>query len=223
MSPPCEKISSPIQGSYLPIHPLDAHHPPAEQHFHNGNTVGGHYQFVPHGCQWTHAARRFHDPSSCLNRKKKVLIIGDSHGRAVYDGIVHRLSGQTSFLTHSGAHRAGSNEPTSVYKDFITHALSIPPSCNYSSSTSANANITKIFLISPPQPPRQDPWVISFKDHRTNVRLQHWRDITIPIAQEKGWVVVDQFALMMPVAWAPMLTDLNHYLTTDAFDPLLDE
>ena len=91
----------PIRGSYLPAHPLDILYPPFGFSDPIGTPVVGRYQFVPIGCEWKHAGRRFGDASKCTKTKKNVLVIGDSHGRVVYDAMLHRLQGNRDILTKS--------------------------------------------------------------------------------------------------------------------------
>ena len=95
--PPCTG-REPIAGSYLPTNPLDDIYPITPLITSLGKPVNGHYRFVPESCQWTHAGRRFMDPSSCTAPKRKVLVLGDSHGRIAYDSLVHRLSGRPDTL-----------------------------------------------------------------------------------------------------------------------------
>ncbi|KIO19788.1 hypothetical protein M407DRAFT_246055, partial [Tulasnella calospora MUT 4182] len=75
----------------------------------------------------------------------------------------------------------------------------------------------------PAAPPRTDEYVRKFADKRTNVRLQHWADLATEMAINAGWSVVDQFDLTLPHNLEPLLTDMAHYLATDAMDPIVDE
>jgi hypothetical protein len=106
-----------VPGSYLPQHPMDILYPPAplptsevggaSEATSNGIPVAGRYTFVPHGC--THdtnlkGGRRFSDPSlmaACTSHPKRVMVIGDSHGRVIADGLAHRLSGNPNIMTES--------------------------------------------------------------------------------------------------------------------------
>jgi hypothetical protein len=53
--------------------------------------------------------------------------------------------------------------------------------------------------------------------------LGFWRDLAVPLAQDYGWRVVDQFALTEPHIWETLHLDAAHFLATDALDPILDE
>jgi len=44
---------------------------------------------------------RFGDHTVCTQKKRKIFFMGDSHGRVVYDGMVHRLSGKNDVMTES--------------------------------------------------------------------------------------------------------------------------
>ena len=78
-------------------------------------------------------------------------------------------------------------------------------------------------MTSPAQPPRQGKYVRENNDHRTNVRLQHWRDLSLQLTQSHGWSTIDMFELTMPHHMEPMYSDMAHYLMTDAMDPIVDE
>jgi hypothetical protein len=99
--PPCSSTDA-VRGSYLPVHPLDAVRPLVPPPLSGtGFPTAGHYTFVPHGCRWAHAGLRFGDPWKCVESKKSVLVVGDSHGRVVADALGHRMAGRTSVLTES--------------------------------------------------------------------------------------------------------------------------
>lgn len=93
--------SFPIPGSFIPAHPLDVIYPPEVLPQPVGKPVVGRYSFIPESCKWRHAGLRFGDPSRCTQRHTKMLISGDSHGRVLYDSIVHRLQGRTDLLSDS--------------------------------------------------------------------------------------------------------------------------
>lgn len=81
----------------------------------------------------------------------------------------------------------------------------------------------RIYLTSPAWPARKDWWVYNFNDQRTNTRLRHWGALARPLAEERGWRVVDQFALSAPHIWELLFLDKAHFLGTDALDPIVDE
>ncbi|KAG8903882.1 hypothetical protein FRB99_002618 [Tulasnella sp. 403] len=41
------------------------------------------------------------DPTSCTQQRRKILFVGDSHGRVAFDGVIHRLEGNENILTRS--------------------------------------------------------------------------------------------------------------------------
>jgi hypothetical protein len=101
--PSCS-VTEPVYGSYLPVHELDRLYPPAPLPLSEtpGMPVAGQYRFAPHGCQWNHAGLRFSPHlDQCTAERKKVLVIGDSHGRVTADGIFHRLSGEREVMSAS--------------------------------------------------------------------------------------------------------------------------
>ncbi|KAE9411328.1 hypothetical protein BT96DRAFT_911943 [Gymnopus androsaceus JB14] len=98
--PACDS-SDPIQGSYIPLHPLDRLYPLHTNPEPQGVPVVGRYGFVPESCVWRHAGMRFGDHTVCTQKKRKIFFMGDSHGRVVYDGMVHRLSGKSDVMTES--------------------------------------------------------------------------------------------------------------------------
>lgn len=80
-----------------------------------------------------------------------------------------------------------------------------------------------IFLFAPAVVPRWDEWPAQFNDHRTNIRMQYWRDLSRKLAKEMGWMFVDQYELTLPHNFEPRHNDMAHYLATDAIDPIIDE
>lgn len=91
--PPCSG-AQPVRGGYLPSNRHDTIYPPFALPQHGYRFVAGHYDFVPEGCAWNHAGLRFRDHEPCTRQPRRVLVMGDSHGRVAYDSMVHRLSGQ---------------------------------------------------------------------------------------------------------------------------------
>jgi hypothetical protein len=91
----------PIQCSCLTAHPLDILYLPFGLSDPIGTSVVGRCQFVPIGCKWLHAGRGFRDACKCTKTKKNVLVMGDSHGRVVYDTMLHWLQGNQGILTIS--------------------------------------------------------------------------------------------------------------------------
>ncbi|KAG8976795.1 hypothetical protein FRC05_003145 [Tulasnella sp. 425] len=260
--------SGPIRGSYLPAHPLDILYPPITLPQGRNYPIVGRYNFVPESCQWRHAGTRFSNRiEQCTEKKRKVLFVGDSHGRVAWDVMIHRLSGHQDILTLSlkagsknttigntdfnflwdprgitlakpaaceemvgdadvvvvsvAAHLAASHQiSTSQYTQTLQSIFSTLSSCPHPPDLSKR---TLVYMTAPAAPPRTDEYVRKYADRRTNVRLQHWRDLGTDVALKAGWSVVDQFDLTLPHNLEPLHTDMAHYLSTDAMDPIVDE
>ncbi|TRM55581.1 hypothetical protein BD626DRAFT_524622 [Schizophyllum amplum] len=90
--PPCTG-DDPIRGSYYPANSLDVLWPEWNYPQPHGRPVGGRYRFMPHDCEWRHAGMRASTAHRCTRRRESVYMLGDSHGRIIYDGMVHRLNG----------------------------------------------------------------------------------------------------------------------------------
>ncbi|KAL1689736.1 hypothetical protein GGG16DRAFT_57138 [Schizophyllum commune] len=90
--PACTGLD-PIRGAYYPAHPLDVLWPEWNYPQPHGRPVGGRYRFMPHDCEWRHAGMRAASAHRCTRRKSSVYVLGDSHGRLMYDGMVFRLNG----------------------------------------------------------------------------------------------------------------------------------
>ena len=97
--PECSQ-TEPVYGSYIPVSYLEAHNPqgfdeplPANQNS---------YKFVPANCRFTHAGMRYAGHEACFSLPEvKVRVIGDSHMRVIFDGIVHRLKGNQDTMNQS--------------------------------------------------------------------------------------------------------------------------
>jgi hypothetical protein len=98
----------PIPGSFIPAHPLNILYPPEVLPQPNGKPVMGRYGFVPEACTWRHAGLRFSRSRHCTkkDRKMRMYITGDSHGRILYDAVRHRLERNTDTLFHD-VHEVG--------------------------------------------------------------------------------------------------------------------
>ncbi|KAL1739597.1 hypothetical protein HDZ31DRAFT_68776 [Schizophyllum fasciatum] len=92
---------APIPGSYYPAHPLDVLWPEWNYPQPHGRPLGGRHRFLPHGCEWRHAGMRPASAHRCTRRRASVLVLGDSHGRNVHDGMAHRLNGTRGVLHSS--------------------------------------------------------------------------------------------------------------------------
>ncbi|KAH7104542.1 hypothetical protein BKA62DRAFT_692573 [Auriculariales sp. MPI-PUGE-AT-0066] len=116
---PACSTSEPVYGSYIPVSYMETHNSlfnfyeplPANQNA---------YKFVPAGnCQYTHDGLRYTKHDGCFSQQKSsVLLHGDSHQRVLYDGLVHRLSGQQWTLDES--EKSGHKNATfdNLYLDF---------------------------------------------------------------------------------------------------------
>ena len=91
----------PTRGTYIPHHPLDLLDSPIQWPAPGGRRIGERYRFVPAGCKWKHAGMRFANIEACTEKRHHVLSIGDSHGRQLQDGLIHRLSGLPSVALES--------------------------------------------------------------------------------------------------------------------------
>ncbi|TRM65032.1 hypothetical protein BD626DRAFT_490686 [Schizophyllum amplum] len=101
MLPACSAIH-PVRGSYLPHHPLDLLDSPIQWAAPGGRRIGERYRFVPARCKWRHSGMRFANVEECTETRRHVMSIGDSHGRQLQDGLIHRLSGQPGVALESG-------------------------------------------------------------------------------------------------------------------------
>lgn len=101
--PSCHTLPRPLDGSYVPSPYLDLVHPPFPVPLDARFTrpTAGLYSFVPNGCEWKHAGRRFVDHTSCITGQHNAFLIGDSHARAVFDVVKHRLEGNDDVATVS--------------------------------------------------------------------------------------------------------------------------
>ncbi|KAJ7583977.1 hypothetical protein C8J56DRAFT_196072 [Mycena floridula] len=98
--PACNSSDS-VPGSFIPLHHLDRFYPQHQNPEPVGVPVVGRYGFVPESCEWKHAGLRFGDHSACTKKKRKIFLVGDSHGRVIFDSMAHRLSGHSDLLMES--------------------------------------------------------------------------------------------------------------------------
>lgn len=92
-----------FDGAYLPASPASLLHPHYRETLAESHTrfVGGYSTFVPLGCEWRHAGRRFSSHESCIEKEHKLMMIGDSHSRVLWDVVSNRLSGSKERILHS--------------------------------------------------------------------------------------------------------------------------
>lgn len=94
------RAGEPAPGVYVPVNKFDADFFPVK--IDNDQwTVANKYKFQPRECEWRHAGLKWADHEPCFERKRRVSIFGDSHARGLYDGLVHRMSGDTTFFRSS--------------------------------------------------------------------------------------------------------------------------
>ena len=77
-----------------------------------------------------------------------------------------------------------------------------------------------LFMGTPATPPRNDTFPRQVNDRSTNLRLEVWARLSVALARQEGWDVVDLFHYSAP--FTRETPDLAHYLMTDALDPMLD-
>lgn len=133
-----------------------------------------------------------------------------NHARECQD-----LEGLDAFGLSLGHHHAG-QASTAEYLQNLTTVFTNFASCPFQPKR-------KVFFAPPAQPPRQDNWIKTYKDHRTNIRLHYWSDLSTKLALEFGWSVVNQYSLTIHHHEEILSIDNAHYLASDAMDPIVDE
>lgn len=78
----------------------------------------------------------------------------------------------------------------------------------------------KVWLTSAPFPPWTRP---TRKERRTNAQLAYWNRITKRLVEERGWLVVDQFELGMPLVLEIVAGDGVHLSPSDAHAVIVDD
>ncbi|KAJ9127285.1 hypothetical protein QFC24_001523 [Naganishia onofrii] len=78
----------------------------------------------------------------------------------------------------------------------------------------------KVWLTSAPFPPWTKP---DRKERRTNAQLAYWNRVTKRILQERGWMIVDQFELGMPLVLEIASGDGVHLSPSDAHAVIVDD
>ncbi|KAI5475962.1 hypothetical protein MNV49_000569 [Pseudohyphozyma bogoriensis] len=123
----------PVPGTYVrsahpsTLYPTD----PLAKNGH-GRQAGALYDFIPSECTWQHDGLKYRDHSSCLEKEHKALILGDSHGRAVWDMLDLRLHGNNSILATSSKAAQKSVQMGGLLLDFIWDPfVRSPHDCNY--------------------------------------------------------------------------------------------
>ncbi|GAA6064618.1 hypothetical protein JCM10212_006572 [Sporobolomyces blumeae] len=83
----------PIPGAYVPSAFPSFLYPPYQLPQTPTRPSAGFHTWVPAGCTFEHDGLRFRDHTTCLERETKILFIGDSHTRGLYDVMLKRLNG----------------------------------------------------------------------------------------------------------------------------------
>ncbi|KAG9012166.1 hypothetical protein FRB90_006815 [Tulasnella sp. 427] len=174
-----------------------------------------------------------HQTTLTLSRKmgSKNVTLGESDFTFLWDPRGKLLNAPTTcdemiqdsdiVLVSVAAHLAASRQvATSEYISTLGSILSTISKCPLPTHVTERR---LVYMTAPAAVPRTDEYVRKYADRRTNVRLQHWRDLGVDIALKAGWSVVDQFELTLPHNLEPLHTDMAHYLATDAIDPIVDE
>ncbi|GAA5873187.1 hypothetical protein JCM16303_006966 [Sporobolomyces ruberrimus] len=115
---------SPIPGSYIPSAYPSLLYPPFQLPQTSKRPSAGFHTFVPSECVYFHDGLRFRDHSWCLEEENKVLFIGDSHTRGLYDVVLKRLSGSdemalTSFKVANKKERIGNLHLEFLWDPFL--------------------------------------------------------------------------------------------------------
>lgn len=78
----------------------------------------------------------------------------------------------------------------------------------------------KVWLVGVPFPPWTKP---NRKERRTNAQIAYWNRITKRLVQERGWLIVDQFDLAMPLVLEIRAGDGVHLSPSDVHATILDD
>ncbi|BGP43606.1 hypothetical protein JCM10449v2_007647 [Rhodotorula kratochvilovae] len=110
-----------LEGGYLPVGMYDLMYSKHRQAVAYDWTrlTAGYTGWVPFGCEWRHDGRRFRDPTSCTMTGKRIMLIGDSHSRVMWDLTSNRLSGNKDVLLESVKSMSHNATFGDVQLDFI--------------------------------------------------------------------------------------------------------
>ncbi|GAA5842091.1 hypothetical protein JCM5353_001107 [Sporobolomyces roseus] len=117
--------SAPIPGSYVPSAYPSLLYPPYQLPQTSIRPSAGYYTWVPSRCRMSHDGLRFRGKhESCLREENKVLFIGDSHTRGLYDVILKRLNGSdemalTSFKVANKWEKIGNLDLEFLWDPFL--------------------------------------------------------------------------------------------------------
>ncbi|GAA6017719.1 hypothetical protein JCM11491_001181 [Sporobolomyces phaffii] len=129
--PICSSLS-PVPGSYIPSAYPSLLYPPYQLPQTATRPSAGFHTFVPSSCVYFHDGLRFWDHKWCLEKKQRVLFIGDSHTRGLYDVMKKRLEGSdemalTSFKVANKKERIGNLHLEFLWDPFLEAAFD----CHY--------------------------------------------------------------------------------------------
>ncbi|GAA5908545.1 hypothetical protein JCM8208_002660 [Rhodotorula glutinis] len=105
-------------GHWVPSNPHDLVYPPLPVPLKHSRPMAGLYTFVPSLCTWNHDGLRFRDHASCVEEEHAVFLLGDSHTRAIYDIVKHRLGGNDSVEDKSMKADSKSGAVDNLYLEF---------------------------------------------------------------------------------------------------------
>ncbi|KAI5476459.1 hypothetical protein MNV49_007706 [Pseudohyphozyma bogoriensis] len=131
--PACSSGPDPVPGTYVPTALPAVLYPPAPLPHNKANhPSGGLYEFVPDGCTWQHDGLRYRDHSSCFEKPHRSLVVGDSHGRAAWDAIRHRLEGNNTVVDRSPKGTFKSAQMGGFWLEFVWQPfIELPHNCEY--------------------------------------------------------------------------------------------
>ncbi|BGP43529.1 hypothetical protein JCM10449v2_007564 [Rhodotorula kratochvilovae] len=111
-------LRSPL-GHYIPSNPHDLIYPPLPLPVAHSRPMAGLYTFVPSSCTWDHDGLRFRNHASCLEKEHSAFLLGDSHARAVFDIVKHRLEGNDSVEDKSMKANSKHAQVGNLYLEFM--------------------------------------------------------------------------------------------------------
>ncbi|KAL8279632.1 hypothetical protein RQP46_007945 [Phenoliferia psychrophenolica] len=111
--------ADPIPGAYVASSLPSILYPPVRLPMTESRPTAGLYDFVPTGCTFQHDGLRFRNHDSCFEKKGGILFIGDSHARAAYDALLHRLSGNDTVVQFSQKIPTKSAELGNLHLEFL--------------------------------------------------------------------------------------------------------
>jgi hypothetical protein len=103
---------------------------------------------------------------------------------------------------------------TDDYLKHLTHGLDVI-------DKHATSRLTrKVWLSGVPFPPWTKP---NRKERRTNAQIAYWNRMTKRLMQERGWMIVDQYELAMPLVLEIGAGDGVHLSPSDVHAVIVDD